>query len=345
MHVKNARTIGRHLNLLGQSQLAGAVASRGGRNQLSFGFTLPLFLVLVVSSLSGQNSDATVEWATSVGFGSQLYPNIVYQIANAFELKLDVITTGPRSSPRPVVIFFHGGGWVQGSKDNHLLKLMPYLARGMDGVNVEYRLAKDAGAPAAVEDCRCALHWVVQHARDYGFDPTKIVVAGESAGGHLALMTGLLKPSDGFDYSCEMPADQWAGHGGPADVKVAAIVKFFGPTDFADFLQDSNASNFVIRWLGSLKNLELATRLSPLAYVRKDSPPTITVHGDKDSIIPYEQATRLRQALDRAGVTNQLVTVHGGHGPYAAFPWTAQQNWDAYQDVFRFLQQSGVLSH
>ena len=204
---------------------------------------------------------------------------------------------------------------MQGSKDNHLLKLMPYLARGMDGVNVEYRLAKDAGAPAAVEDCRCALHWVVQHARDYGFDPTKIVVAGESAGGHLALMTGLLKPSDGFDYSCEMPADQWAGHGGPADVKVAAIVNFFGPTDVTDFLQDSNASNFVIRWLGSLKNLELATRLSPLAYVRKDSPPTITVHGDKDSIIPYEQATRLRQALDRAGVTNQLVTVHGGHGP------------------------------
>jgi len=57
------------------------------------------------------------------------------------ELKLDVITKG--SQPRPVVIFFHGGGWVQGKKENHLLKLLPYLAHGMNGVNVEYRLANE----------------------------------------------------------------------------------------------------------------------------------------------------------------------------------------------------------
>lgn len=253
-----------------------------------------IFLLLFnVSAALAQHADRTTEWAAGVGFGSQLHSNIVYQRVNSVELKLDVITKGSRSGPRPVVIFFHGGGWVQGSKDNQLLKLLPYLARGMDGVNVEYRLASQAEAPAAVEDCRCALHWVVQHAKEYGFDPTKIVVTGESAGGHLALMTGMLTPAAGFDNSCDLPPDQWAGHGGPSDIKVAAIVNFFGITDVADFLQPPNPSNFVIRWLGGPSRIDLAHRLSPITYVRKDSPPIITVHGDKDTIVPYEQAVRL----------------------------------------------------
>jgi acetyl esterase/lipase len=211
-------------------------------------------------------------------------------------------------------------------------------------VNVEYRLAYEAQAPAAVEDSRCALHWVVQHAKEYGFDPTKIVVTGESAGGHLALMAGMLTPADGFDYSCELPPDQWAGQGGPRDARVAAIVNFFGLTDLAAFLQPSNPANFVIRWLGDPSRLDLAKRLSPLTYVRRDSPPIISLQGDKDPYVPYDQAVRLHQALDREQVQNQLVTVHGGHGPYSVFPWTTQQNWEAYQSVFQFLEKVGVLA-
>ena len=64
----------------------------------------------------------------------------------------------------------------------------------MNVVNVEYRLASVSLAPAAVEDCRCALHWVYDHAPEYGFDISKLVVEGHSAGGHLSLMTGMLTP-------------------------------------------------------------------------------------------------------------------------------------------------------
>jgi acetyl esterase/lipase len=310
-----------------------------------WGAAFILLLFVIVPTGFAQHPDPISEWAAGVGFGSQLYSNIVYQKVNSVELKLDVITNGSSSGPRPVVIFFHGGGWVQGSKDNQLLKLLPYLARGMDGVNVEYRLASQAQAPAAVEDCRCALHWVVQHAKDYGFDPTRIVVAGESAGGHLALMTGMLTPADGFDNSCELPPDQWAGHGGPVDVKVAAIVNFFGITDVEELLQPPNPANFVIRWLGSPSSTDLARRLSPLTYVRKDSPPIITVHGDKDPYVAYEQAVRLHQALDRIGVQNQLVTIRGGgHGAYSVFPWTQEQNWTAFQNISQFLEKVGALS-
>ncbi len=311
------------------------------RRLREFGATLGLMFLLTVPAAAEQRPDPVAEWATSVSFGSQLYQNIVYQKANGLELKLDVITKG--SQPRPVVIFFHGGGWVQGKKENHLLKLLPYLAHGMNGVNVEYRLANEGQAPAAVEDCRCALHWVVYHAKAYGFDPSKIVVTGESAGGHLALMTGMLTAADGFDDSCELPPDKWSGHGGAGEVKVAAVVNFFGLTDLDTSLPPSDPSNFVIRWLGG-NRADLAKRLSPITYVRNNSPPIISVHGDKDPVVPYDQATRLHKALDGAGATNQLVTIKGGgHGGYSVFPWTNEQDWEAYKTVFEFLQNNGAL--
>src|SRR5262249_1997753 len=78
----------------------------------------------------------------------------------------------------------------------------PYLQMGFAAVNVEYRLAKSSLAPAAVEDCRCALHWVFANAKKYNFDPSRVVLQGGSAGGHLVLTTGMVTPQDGFDKQC-----------------------------------------------------------------------------------------------------------------------------------------------
>src|SRR5258705_7549260 len=126
--------------------------------------------------------------------------NVVYQLANGWEGKLDVYAQrAPAPTPTPTVIFIHGGGWVQGTKEASVLTALPYIAMGYSVVNVEYRLANVSLAPAAVEDCRCALRWVIAHAKDYNLDPDRIVIAGASAGGHLALTTGMLRTSDGFD--------------------------------------------------------------------------------------------------------------------------------------------------
>src|SRR5262245_3816258 len=187
-------------------------------------FTIKTFLYVVLLSAAdvtvfGQPVDGDSEWATIVSTEDRIYPNIVYSRAGGSELKLDVITAGPDFKPRPTLIFFHGGGWVGGSKDASTLGSLPYLARGMNVVNVEYRLANVALAPAAVEDCRCALRWVYQNARQYGFETTRLVVAGGSAGGHLALMTGMLDPSAGFDNA---PCGSWPP--GRHELKVAAII-------------------------------------------------------------------------------------------------------------------------
>ena len=86
-----------------------------------------------------------------------------------------------------------------------MLRALPYLEMGFAVVNVTYRLARVSEAPAAVEDCRCALRWVIQNAKEYGLDVNRLVVTGYSAGGHLALTTGMLPASAGLDRQCPGP--------------------------------------------------------------------------------------------------------------------------------------------
>ncbi|MGD0663546.1 MAG: alpha/beta hydrolase [Syntrophorhabdales bacterium] len=306
--------------------------------------TLALLVLLIPSDALAQQLDPVTKWAATASYELHLSPNIVYQRAGSVDLTLDVIAGG--HSVRPVLIYFHGGGWVLGNKDDALLKGLPYLARGMDFVDVEYRLAYQSLAPAAVEDCRCALHWVAHHAEEYGFDTSKIVLAGESAGGHLALMTGMLNVTAGFDRECEQPSDQW-GAGSIAEVKVAAIIDLFGVTDVAEFLQPPTLRNHAVRWLGDLPNrMELAEQLSPLSYVRRDLPPILIIHGDKDQIVPYQQAVRLHEALESVGSQNQFTTiVGGGHGSTPPFAWTSEQNLQAQEAAFNFLEKFGILQH
>jgi acetyl esterase/lipase len=255
--------------------------------------------------------------------------NLTYMTADGYEAKLDVHRPRDVSRPRPTAIFIHGGGWVGGSKEASMLAVLPYLAMGFAAINVEYRMAGTAPAPSGVEDCRCALKWVVANAKTYGFDTSKIVVTGQSAGGHLALMTGLLTHADGFDDRCPTQGGPANNAPMPDNPKVAAVVNWFGITDVQDAVAGPNARGFGVRWFAGVDNKRaLATRVSPLTYVRSGLPPIITIHGDADPTVPYAHATRLRDALTKAGVTNELVTIPGGgHGNFVApqrdRAWTA----------------------
>ena len=284
-------------------------------------------------SAYGQQPDSVFQWAVTAS-GQSFYPDIVYKKANGHDIKLDVIAIEPVTVPKPTLLYIHGGGWVNGKKGNTTLAPLPYLERGMNTVNIDYRLAEDALAPAAVEDCRCALRWVYRNAKKYGFDTSKIVVAGESAGGHLALITGMLDANAGFDNEC--PAQE-----GDVPLKAAAIVSYSGPTDVVDLLEGSHQSWFALTWFGSLPNrTDLARRLSPVTYVRPGLPPIILAHGDHDPYVPYEQVLQLHQALDRAGVPNQLITLPGPiHG------WAVEKVQSVEDQVFSALEKYGILSH
>jgi acetyl esterase/lipase len=263
--------------------------------------------LLTAASLCAQLSEKAT-WAVEAQNRYIVKPNIVYGVQNNFETKLDVYQRRDTTGPQPTIIFIHGGGWTGGSKETTVFPLFPYFEMGWNVVNVEYRLEKISPAPAAVEDCLCALRWIGVHAKDYNIDATKLVVTGESAGGHLALTTGMIPQSAGLDRQCP----------GPDLPKVAAILDWYGITDVNDILDGPNLKNYAVQWLGSNPNKEaLAKRVSPLEYVRPGLPPIFMVQGDQDPTVPYSHSVRLKAALDKADVPNELLTIPGGkHGNF-----------------------------
>ena len=239
----------------------------------------------------------------------QITPNVTYLTANNFEAKLDVYRRRELTAPNRTLIYIHGGGWTGGTKEQSSLTFLPFLQMGWNVVNVEYRLARVSQAPAAVEDCLCALRWIIRNAKQHNIDTSRLVITGNSAGAHLALTSAMLPASAGLDRQCP----------GTEDLKVAAVINWYGITDVVDLLDGPNMKVYAVTWLGALPNREeIAKRVSPLSYVRPGLPPVITIHGDADPTVPYTHGVRLTDALEKARVPNRLVTVPGGlHGGFS----------------------------
>jgi len=297
--------------------------------------------VLVWLACAAQAQDVA-SWTVEVGQNYRLVPDVIYLVADGYESKLDVIGPRDTSVPLPTLLYIHGGGWVGGDKDALFLQFLPYLEMGFAVVNVEYRLGRVALAPAAVEDCRCALRWVIENAEEYGFDTDRIVVSGTSAGGHLTLTTGMLPASAGLDRRCPAinPDGQGRADAYEPEMPVAAMVNWYGITDVADLVEGPNAKYYAVEWMGGIADWrDVARRVSPLEYVRSDLPPILTIHGDADSIVPYQHGVRLHEALEKAGVANQLHTVPGGdHGGF-----TLEENLEAMRVIRAFLREHGIL--
>ena len=301
---------------------------------------LVALLVVFVPNSGQAQAPGSDKWAGYVAGDYDIQPNITYAIANNTELKLDLYLPKNSSAPNPTLILFHGGGWVAGQKERNVLFLLPYLSLGWAAINVEYRLARNAPAPAAVEDCRCALRWAFYHAKEYNLDASKFVLTGTSAGGHLALITGMLPAQSIFDRQCPTPDSIRWQKGTEPETKVAAIINWFGITDVADLIDGPNAKHYAIEWFGSMSNRqELARQVSPINYVRTGLSPIITIHGDGDDIVPYSPAVQLHAALDQAGVPNQLVTIRGAkHGGFSR-----QQVVNSYATIREFLRKHNLL--
>jgi len=291
---------------------------------------LTLSALLLPSLGEAQLSDQAI-WAAYAPNQYQVTPDVVYLTSENFESKLDIYVprAATATAPAPVLMYFHGGFWVRGSKDASMLNVLPYLEMGFAVVNVGYRLGRTSLAPAAVEDARCALRWVFNNAEQYRLDTSRVVTTGHSAGGHLSLMTGMLTAAAGLDDRCP----------GNAPTSVAAIIDWYGPTDVADQLEGPNRQNAVVEWFGGMPNrFEVAKRVSPLEYVRRDLPPILTIHGDADRTVPYSHAVRLHEALEAAGARHEMHTVPGGaHGGF-----TREQTVEIFTKIQRFLRQHGI---
>ena len=288
-----------------------------------------LIISLIVFTAASALSQATSPSLLQIADRYWMQPDVVYAGANNTPLKLDIWYPRDNPNPTPTLVYIHGGGWIFGSKEGAVYQLLPYLEKGWRVVNVEYRMAGNSLAPGAVEDTRCALRWIHRNAAQYKFDTSKIVLTGHSAGGHLSLITAMLPKGTPIDNRCY----------GDEDLKVAAVVNWYGISDVNDLIQGPNLKNYAAMWMGSMPNAaEIAKSVSPLTYVRAGLPPVITIHGDKDDVVPYAHATRLHDALAKANVTNKLVTVKGGgHGMFAQADYVT-----AFGEIWKFLQDNKV---
>lgn len=294
---------------------------------------LNLFFVLILTSVSLFAQDVAdtvykpVEYPE--GFTSQL--NVVYTKAKDWEGQMDIYMPPKEKGPSPVVINIHGGGWNKGVRQSQT-GFNTFFKMGYAVANISYRLTGHTTAPAAVEDTRCALIYLIKNAKELNIDVNKIVIMGGSAGGHLALMGGLLGNDHRFDGNCP----------GVENIKVAAIVDKYGITDVWDWGYGTNVtSKSATRWLGDKANdKKFAASVSPITYVNKNSPPIFIVHGDADPTVPYQQSVDLHKKLVEAGVKTEFITVKGGlHGKF-----DKEKNSEVNKAIADFLKNLGITS-
>jgi acetyl esterase/lipase len=244
-------------------------------------------------------------------------PNLTYSEAGNVKLQLDLAQPAAGDGPFPAIVYIHGGGWSGGNRHSFRPHIEEAAKRGFVAATISYRLTQpdpNTGQPqqpfpAQIHDCKAAVRWLRAHAAEYKVNPNRIGVAGASAGGHLSLLVGLTSPSDNLE-----------GDGGHLDQssRVQAVVNIFGPTDLVRHYETAPGA------VGFLKGLchgtpedsrELYERASPIRYVSRDDPPVLTLHGDKDRLVPLEQAQLLDERLQAAGVVHKLLVLAGqGHG-------------------------------
>lgn len=244
--------------------------------------------------------------------------------------KMDVFIHGSRvgeptyfvanDAAKPTLMWIHGGGWVAGDKASQISQIIPYLERGWNVFNVNYRLGPDT-APAAVDDVMCAYQFITRQLAERGQPVDQIVVSGASAGGHLALVVGLLNAHG--EHPCR------------AATPPAAVVNWYGITDIElvdEYLQSARPkTNYARSWTGTATTIAaVSAAFSPMYLISDEAPPIISIHGTADTVVPYEQGESFHSSLS---TPNELVTLKGGN--HSGF--TDSQYQEAYRRVFAFL--------
>lgn len=225
----------------------------------------------------------------------------------------------------PLVVWIHGGGWRNGSRQN--CRMAWAAEYGYAVASISYRFINTAIFPAQIHDCKAALRWLRANAGKFGYDPARVVVAGSSAGGHLAMLVGVTGDSDDLEGD--------VGDNPGVSTRVRAIVNYFGPSDFAlrARTQPERALSVAagsFRLLGGTETSPLDAALeslaSPTTHVTADDPPLLSFQGTADRLVFVDQAQRITDVYREKGLEAELHLVEGaGHGDRKLFEGTYRQ--------------------
>jgi acetyl esterase/lipase len=246
---------------------------------------------------------------------------------------LDVWRRRDLDGPAPVLVFVPGGGWLHGGRQLQGYSLMAHMAeQGWVCVSVQYRVAPRHRWPRHIRDVRAAVAWTRAHIHDFGGDPRFVAVAGCSAGGHLAALTGLAPHHADFNV----------GLASGADPSVDAVVSLYGRYDWTD--RSTRDRDEFVGFLESVvvrksmeRHREVFENASPITRITADAPPFLVIHGDSDRVIPVQEArafvTQLRAVSTSAVHYLEIPAV--GHGFDLTDRWSTQA---AIEATSQFLE-------
>ena len=256
---------------------------------LALSFFLLTFLFW---SVSGQ--EKSVE-TNSIGYFKSLktVPDTVY-FKKVGDKSLRLLMMQPQRQNKnqkcPVMVWIHGGAWRAGSPEGYIPHLRYSVAHGAVGVSIEYRLIPPSGKLSdntndnsvndCITDCIDAIRYIRKHADELGIDPEKIMVIGDSAGGHLALCLGVL----------DLPKDE----------KANVVINCNGISDMT-----------VEKWIKYIKpgsdQTETAKKLSPINHTDAGDPPILTMNGAKDQVVTPADAERFYDTCKKSGIDTEYI--------------------------------------
>ena len=229
--------------------------------------------------------------------------------------KMDIFF--PQSGgPWPTVVYVHGGSWMHGDKSEAALFASGLNSMGYLVISLNYRLYPPAAFPAMIEDVKCGIRSLRAHAAEYNLDPTRIGAMGASAGGHLVALLGTMEPNSSWDVGEYL--DQSS--------RVQVVVSLAGVMDLSQTFPNADGNDIeTMKRIGF--NESNMMEASPISHVTPDDAPFLLIHGDHDTLVPYQQSQLMYDKLVQAGVPAQLVIVKNGghsfleaHGPMTPSP-------------------------
>ena len=218
------------------------------------------------------------------------HPDLVYASVNGFRpITLDLYTPPKAKGPQPLVIYIHGGGWMNGTARNAAAYanfpavLADLAARGYVVASLNYRLGGEAKFPAATEDVDAAIRWLKGHAGEYGIDKSRVAIWGGSAGGQLAALAATdCSSGDGKGESdCVQAAAIWYGL---FDIAPTGAPAYFG----AD-----------------------GPKASAVTFLDAKDPPFLLIHGTADRTVPVTQSRAMIARLKAVGVKAEFIELPG----------------------------------
>jgi acetyl esterase/lipase len=285
-----------------------------------FAATALIGVSCAIATVPGQEA-SSIQWIKDRTFSETT--------GQTLQLDLALPSEPPAGGRFPAVLYFHGGGWQSGRRQEVHEQIQLLATKGFVGIAVSYRLAPDHKWPAQIHDAKTAVRFVRTHAAEFNIDPDRIAAAGESAGGHLALMLGLTGPDDDLEG-----AGEWSD----VSSRVQSVVSYSALVDFTKLKfnrppeeltpeetrrqaasdahhqtqHGKTTAEVLAEWTGTADPADPIWKdVSPVQYVSRGDAPVLIIQGDGDPVVPVEQGRLLNRMLTAAAVRHDLLIIEG----------------------------------